>query len=299
MNSQKLLLKLKEIKIDIIDVKPVFLNTSLYSDLETYLINQKYLKFNKIKKIINLEFSTEKPIGYIMKDKKGKIVGFLGSIFFFRNFNNIQTECCYIHTWIVEERYRIFAYKLILPIIEKNLYISTFTPITNLVGLYKKLDFQIFKMNYRAVFSYNFKIKRKNNLSIEIINKNNLTKENYKIFKDHQNVDIENILFKDKRDSAKKCFIMGRKIFKKKIIPFFNLIYVSNREIFKQHREEILYFLKKKHKILFFGEYYINRQQSYLDKLNLIQLIKKNDICFKNKKDKYLFDCLYSELLID
>ena len=82
MNSQKLLLKLKEKKIDIIDVKPVFLSTSLYSDLETYLIDQKYLKFNKIKKIINLEFSKEKPIGYIMKDKKGKIVGFLGSIFF-------------------------------------------------------------------------------------------------------------------------------------------------------------------------------------------------------------------------
>ena len=97
----------------------------------------------------------------------------------------------------------------------------------------------------------------------------------------------------------KNVLLWEEKSSKKKIIPFFNLIYVSNREIFKQHREEILYFLKKKHKILFFGEYYINRQQSYLDKLNLIQLIKKNDICFKNKKDKYHFDCLYSELLID
>lgn len=299
MNSQKLLSKLKEKKIDIIDVQPVLLNTSQYSDLEIYLKDQKYLEFNKIKKIINLEFSKERPIGFIMLDKQSQIVGFLGSIFFSRNFNHIKTECCYIHTWIVEERYRIFAYKLILPIVEKNLYISTFTPIANLVGLYKKLDFQIFEMNYRAVFSYKLKIIRKNNLLIETINKNNLTQEDYKIYKDHQNVEVENILFQDKEDPEKKCLIIGRKLFKKKIIPFFNLIYVSNREIFKQHREEILNTLKKKYKILFFGEYYINPQESYLDKLNFIQLIKKNVICFKNKKDKYLFDCLYSELLIN
>ena len=299
MNSQKLLSKLKEKKVNNIDIQPVLLNSSLYLHLEKYLKDQKFLEFNKIKKIIHLIFLKDRPLGFVMLNAKGKIVGFLGSIFFSRNISSIQRECCYIHTWLVEEKYRIFAYKLILPILEQDLNISTFTPIKNLVGLYKKLNFKIFELNYKAVLSFKFKISEKKNLLIKTINEGILSKDDYKIYKDHHNFETENILFQDKKNPEKNCLVIGRKILKRKIIPFFNLIHISDREIFIQNREEILNFLKIKYKVLFFGEYYINHKESCLDNFTLIQMMKKNTICIKNKDEKYSFNCLYSEFIVD
>ena len=86
MNSQKLLSKLKEKKVNNIDIQPVLLNSSLYLHLEKYLKDQKFLEFNKIKKIIHLIFLKDRPLGFVMLNAKGKIVGFLGSIFFFKKY---------------------------------------------------------------------------------------------------------------------------------------------------------------------------------------------------------------------
>ena len=61
-----------------------------------------------------------------------------------------------MHSWIVLERHRLEAFKLILPIIKKNIFISTYSPIKSLMGLYKKLGFEESQFFSNFVLSFSF-----------------------------------------------------------------------------------------------------------------------------------------------
>ena len=139
-------------------VKPIYRDDDNKTLLKNFLIKQKFLNANEIFEILKINFDESQPIGYIlMKDKN--IVGFLGTIFSKRPIKEKIIDHCYLHSWIVLERHRLEAFKLILPIIKKNIFISTYSPIKSLMGLYKKLGFEESQFFSKFVLSFSFKIE--------------------------------------------------------------------------------------------------------------------------------------------
>ena len=102
-----------------VSVKPIFKNDNNEILLKNFLTKQKFLNSNEIFEILKINFDKDQPIGYIlMKDKN--VVGFLGTIFSRRPIKEKIIDHCYLHSWVVFERYRLAAFKLILPIIKKK-----------------------------------------------------------------------------------------------------------------------------------------------------------------------------------
>ena len=123
-------------------VEPIFYNEKNKILLNSFLKKQNFLSASEALSIIEINFLKQQPIGYILIENDKNIVGFLGTIFSKRTINEISVEHCYLHSWVVFERFRLQAFKLILPILEKNIFISTYSPIKSLEGLYKKFDFE-------------------------------------------------------------------------------------------------------------------------------------------------------------
>ena len=136
------------------NVSEVLFNSKLETQTIEYLKNQNYLAYEGINKILMIKFNETYPFGYVLKCDN-EIVGFLGTIFSQRKFNNKNYIYCNLHTWIVNKSHRLNSYLLLLPLIEKNCSIMTFTPIKSLISLYQKFGFQKLKMIYRIFFSFN------------------------------------------------------------------------------------------------------------------------------------------------
>ena len=90
--------KIKDRAERTLKVEKIYLNSKFYSETMNYLQKQKYLKFSKIKKILKNNFIPDYPMGYVMKDKKNHIVGFMGTIFSKRIFDSKEYTYCNIHT---------------------------------------------------------------------------------------------------------------------------------------------------------------------------------------------------------
>ena len=125
-------------------VKAIYTKDETFPALIQYIKKQSYLNVKKILKIIiNNNYIVDKPIGYILIDDKKNIRGYLGTIFSCIEFKNKKLLQCYLHTWVVEKKYRLNSYRLLLKIQKdfSNIYIFTCNPILKLEGLYKKFGF--------------------------------------------------------------------------------------------------------------------------------------------------------------
>ena len=116
-----------------------------------YLQNQTYLDFKKISQILKINFNKNYHFGFVLKTQK-KIVGFVGTLFSKRKFNNKNYIFCNIHTWLVDKSHRIASHLLFEELIRKKLVITVLSPLDKLCGTFKKMGFDIFVMNYRIVF---------------------------------------------------------------------------------------------------------------------------------------------------
>ena len=115
-----------------------------------FLEKQNFLEIKKIQSILKINFIDDSPIGYALLKNNSEVVGFLGTIFSKRRIQNQLFDHCYLHTWIVSKNYRMQSFRLIKPVLEKKVFISTFSPIKSLEGLYKKLYFE--EKNYFTKF---------------------------------------------------------------------------------------------------------------------------------------------------
>jgi hypothetical protein len=101
-------------------VQPIFINDINKFGLDNFLKKQIFLNTNVVLSIIKISFLKKQPIGYILIKNEKDIVGFLGTIFSKRSINEMTVDHCYLHSWVVFERYRLQAFRLILPILNKN-----------------------------------------------------------------------------------------------------------------------------------------------------------------------------------
>ena len=151
--TNKLISQIQDRAMRSLIVKEVCFNTELYHESLNYLKNQKYIKFSKIQKILNNNFISNLPIGYVIIDKTKKIVGFMGTIFSKKIINGSEYNYCNIHSWIVDEQHRINSFFLLAPLFKKDITLTAFTPVRSLVGLLEKLEFKKMQISYKLVFS--------------------------------------------------------------------------------------------------------------------------------------------------
>lgn len=218
MNKSKnlpFLEKIKRRKNQLLRVEEVFQNTELEKKTIYYLKKQPYLEFSKINILINRNFENNYPFGNVLINKQDEIIGFLGTKFSKRININEEYILCNLHTWIVDESHRLNSYLLLIPVVERNCSINTFTPLKTLIGLYEKFGFQKLKMRYRFAFSLNlfdfFKYGRFIiNQDKDFIEKN-LDKDQLQIYQDHKNLSCIKFIVIDKNDSSNKIFVIALK----------------------------------------------------------------------------------------
>lgn len=281
-------------------VKPIFNNKNDKFILQNFLSSQKFLNPNDVLKILKINFNVEQPIGYILINDKKEIVGFLGTIFSSIPVEEKLVEHCYLHSWIVLKKYRIEAFNLILPLIKKNIFLSTYSPISSLEGLYKKLSFEEQHFYSKFIFFlplsklYNSQIKYSEDTSFFI----EYLKEKDKIFlKDHAHTSTKKIFIYFNENLNDNILIILKKKTKKIIFPIIDIIYISDFEKFRHYEKSICVEFLKKFKTIIFKFNAIKVDKICSNNSIFSKTVKKN-IYYLNKPKNFKFNILYSELVI-
>ena len=296
--SKNFLTKLKKKGSFNVRVEPIYRDDKNYLSLENFLKNQKFLNFKEVEDIIKINFDQDKPVGYILIKDEKKIEGFLGTIFSKRQINAEIVEHCYLHSWIVSKKHRFEAFKLIITIIEKNIFLSTYSPIKSLEGLYKKLGFEEVEFSSKIVLSFSFIRFKKNNVSFseeKSLFKKFLFSKEIKILDDHVATNTRKIFIYFDDNKKDNLFLIVKRKSKKYFFTILDIIYISNLNKFKLHEDKIGLKLLKKFKTIFFKTNILNSDDIFLNH-NLVKNIKKR-VYYYNKPFNFKFDTLYSELL--
>jgi hypothetical protein len=297
--NKKLLIKLEKKKTNNFKVQPIFQNNKDRFLLDDFLIKQKSLNKNEVMAILEVNFLKNRPIGYVLIDDQKKIIGFLGTIFSKRALKERTVEHCYLHSWVVLEKYRLEAFKLIIPVIKKDIFISTYSPIKSLEGLYKKFGFEenFFFSKFVMLFPF-FKLKENN----VILNEDStlfskyLTYENKIFLKDHKTTNTKKIFIYFDENINNNIFIIVKKSIKKSFLPVLEIIYISDLSKFKFYEKKITFELIKKFNTLFFKFNYFGEKDVLFESCLFKKIIKKN-VYYLNKPKDFNFDVLYSEFL--
>jgi len=280
-------------------VEPIFKDEEKHVYVLKFLKNQKFINSEEVLEILKINFDQKKPIGYVLVNNEKKIVGFLGTIFCIRPIKDQLVEHCYLHSWVVSEKHRLEAFKLIIPIIKKNIFLSTYSPIKSLEGLYKKLGFVEAQFFSKFVLSFSFFNFKKNNthMNEEKTFYEQYIKEDEKILlKDHALTDTKKIFMYFDNNKNDNIFIIVKKKFKNFLFPILEILYVSNLKKFKSHEEKIGFELFKKFKTIFFKVNILEKNDIFSKNFLLEKNIKKK-VFYYNKPSNFKFDVLYSELV--
>jgi len=299
LKKNKLISQIKDRAKRSLTVKEVCINTELYEESLNYLKNQKYIKFSKIKNILNNNFISNLPIGYVIIDRTEKIVGFMGTIFSKKIINGSEYNYCNIHSWIVNDQHRINSFFLLTPLFEKDITLTAFTPVKSLVGLLEKFEFKKIQMHYKLVFSFNNIFQNKKHFNI-INNQSEilkiLNKSEERIYQSYSKLPYEKFIIIDNFNKSKYIFIIASKI-KKKGIRTLSFFYVSNIDEFKKNWKNFKSNISKEFKINFFSEYFFDKSQSIFPGDLILIKIKSRDICIKTSSQNINLDILYSDLI--
>ena len=281
-------------------VEEVYLDKEIAQEAISYLKRQKYLEYKNIETLIKNNFISNHPIGYVLKNKNNEIVGFMGTIFSIRNYNKKDHLYCNIHTWIVENPYRIYSFLLLTPLAEKKITLTAFTPVKTLIGLLEKFGFKTVKMKYRVIFLINlFNFTKKN--QFKIVNnlehiKETLNQKDLKIFNDYYHIPCEKFVILDKTQTSNYIFIIANKA-KKKKLNILNFLYISNHVEFKKNWKVIKYEISKNLNTNFLGQYFFNEEDCVIPKKKFLSKSVEKNSCVKNLLPNTKLDVLYSDLL--
>lgn len=283
-----------------LSLAPIFHNDENETILKNFLHSQSYLKPNKILSIININFLKKSPIGYVLYENKKKIVGFLGTIFSERKIGDKIISHCYLHSWIVDSNFRTQAFRLIMPILKNKMFISTYSPIKSLEGLYKKLEFEEKTFYSKLVFSFPLKSLNKKKINVSENHTfffDALSADLKQIYKDHSSLN-NNIMFVYFNNNIKdNILIIVKKKYKKLFLPVVEIIYCSNLIKFRENKKNISFELFKRFKTPLFIESFFN-EDSILFKNDFLKIGTQKKVYYKNIPENFKLDFLYSELLV-
>ncbi len=280
-----------------ISLKPIFQNDENEILLKQFLYSQDYLKPENIISIIKINFLNDRPIGYILCEENSKVIGFLGTIYSKIKIHNEIINHCYLHSWIVDSKHRSQAFRLLTPILEEKIFISTYSPIKSLEGLYLKLGF--IEKSYQSKFVFILPYKSLSNKKVSISENDTFFKEILsddlnKIYEDHLLLKNNKIFIYFNNNKNDNIFIIAKKKYKKFFLPILEIIYVSDLEKYKKNMININFELFKKYKTIFFKENFFDNNSIFSQKF---YFTKKNKGYYKNVPKNFNYNFLYSELL--
>jgi len=270
----------------------------IYLKTIDYLKKQKFLKFSQVEKILSNNFLSDYPLGYIIKDKKNEIVGFMGTIFSRRNLNKKEYIFCNIHSWIVDEEHRINSFLLLTPLIEKKYTLTAFTPVKSLVGLLEKFEFKKINMKYVVTFNFGFFAKQ-NNFILEKNDseiKNKLSNHDLEIYKNYHKIDCEKFMILNKNDPSRNIFILAAKT-KKKGFNILNFFYISNIEEFRSNWKNFKSNILREFNVNFCSQYFFDDSDLALPKNMLFKKQIYKEICIKDFPRDMKLNIVYSDLI--
>ena len=279
-------------------LKEIFFKGKIDQKLEFYLKNQKNIQYDLIKKNFLLRFDSKYPLAYVLK-KKGKIVGFLGTLISKRLVHNKFYLFCNIHSWLVDTEHRIASQLLFKKIINK----CVITVLSSRIGLtktFQKMGFKVINMKYRVIFLLNplFFFKRKNVVAVykkKFSITNMLNSSNLKIYNDHSQARYIKIIFYNLNKKTEKSFVIGEILTKKKIFKVFNFVYIENDRFVRNNWISIQTKILKEFKVLFCGQYFISDYKTVIPEISVFSKDIKKEIYIKNMPAGYKFNTLYSE----
>lgn len=300
IQNQEFIEKIKTRGFKNLKIHEVYSNTILETEVTNYLKKQNYLQFSKIEKILKNQFILKYPYGYAMKNPQNDIVGFMGAIFSIKKHGEKKLTYCNIHTWIVDNQYRLNSFLLLTPLLEKEIVLTAFTPVKSLVGLLEKFGFKKIKMQYRITFLFDFlKFKKINEFKIERDNlaiRKILNKSDLEIYENYINLPYEKFTIIKNNDSSKYIFVIASKV-KKKVFQVLNLFYVSDNAEMKKNWNSIKAKISKEFNLNFCGQYFFNEFFGSLPNNLFISKNVEKNVCIKNLDDPNKLDILYSDLI--
>ena len=291
--------KIKDRAARSLKVEKVYLNSKFYSETMNYLQKQKYLKFPSINKVLENSFISDYPLGYVITNENKTIVGFMGTIYSKRNFNNQEYIYCNIHSWIVDETYRINSFLLLTPLINQKITLTAFTPVKSLIGLLEKFDFKTIKIKHKIVYLFNFFISKNNDYIVEkdsAVIKKTINQTDFKIYENYYKLPYEKFIITNKTDSSKYIFVIASRV-KKKGLNVLNLFYISNNAEFKENWDKFKFIISKEFKVNFFSQYFFDDIHSAFPDNIFLSKTKEKYVCIKNILSNINLDILYSDLI--
>ena len=265
-------------------------------ELFLYLKKQSLIKYELIKNNFSINYNSVFPIGYILKNKK-KIVGFLGTLFSYRLIKKKNILFCNIHSWLVDPKHRV-ASQLLFKDILNNCVITVLTARPGLTKVFKKMGFRRFFLRYRISFLLNTNFFRYTQNKLKIISDRDfilqkLNNENKNIFNKHKNKIFLKFIIQNTKNEY--CFFICKYITKKKFLKIVNIMYSSNTSFVKKNWNSIQIILLKKFKVLFCGNYFLNKNTILIPKKNIFTKDFAKEIFIKNLPKSYKFNSLFSE----
>ena len=282
-----------------VKIEEVFKNGKNYNTTINFLRKQHFLPHQNIQDLISFQKDEQYPIGYIMVNRSNIVVGFVGTWFSKRRINSRENIFCNIHSWIVEQEYRLYSFYLISLLDKKNIDLNALTPLESLKGLLLKFGFKKREIFYKIILNIKFfKFSKKN---YEIIKdkddiEKRLDKINLDIYNFYSNKIYKNFLIKNTKEK-KDIFVVGC-LLRKKGLKIFNFFYVSDKDYFRKNWDIIANIVSNELNVYFFSEYILKDNQNIFPDKIFLSKIKKKEIYVKSKNEICNLDLLNSDLVI-
>jgi len=236
--------------------------------------------------------------GYAIFDGD-KAVGFIATIFSYRIIKGNKYNFCNLSTWVVKEEYRGKSIAIIFPLLKLKDYTITVYSANQVASqIFKKCGFKLLSMARKFSASIQF---RKSNLirnceviydgdAIKLLNDNEL-----KIYNDHKDFKCRHLaILSNYGYSYLIIKRMVKKLYKLNF-PVADVYYISNKDIFCRHFDEVRINLGWKLKVLGF-----TISDTYLKGYYMPYLIRRpaEALYRSNILTPFDIDPLYSELFI-
>ena len=248
--------------------------------------------------VFNYDWNTQNhPYGYAMQDKDGNMVGFLGTIFCERVFDNIKYLYCNLAVWIVNPEYRPYAFLLIKPLLNNKISLTNYTPSQNVVNLLVKLKFNLIKINYSLTSlispaSFIRSLNKRFTIIYNVAGNLHLINQlDQQYYHDHNTDRCINFIIVDNLAKFTPSLVV---CFKSKIKQFkiLNIAYASNYNLLETAWPYISFKLGYRFKVLFNGEYYEKKPSIKA----LLRITRDRNFIFYNSDKNQ--DLLYSEMIL-
>jgi hypothetical protein len=181
----------------------------------------------------------------------GEIVGFLGAMYSSRLINGQTENFCNLFSWYIEPGYRRFAVPHLLSLVRRTGYTFTnVTPADHVIPIFKQVGFKLAE-EQRFIFTPSFGTFFPAKPKVRVLQHNEVTEsvldpENWRIYQDHFGLSVQRIIVSSGSDV---CLIITKRMHWGQLrFPRTELYYVSNREFFARHFNQVLLLLLRRDK---------------------------------------------------